>query len=118
MQEYFIYYFKETYVLDIEAILTKYPKPYVLLRNKNKTRPFLHIYLLTSKLILMVTSLGTNAVVVTRVHCISKTAAYRSKYYFAGFEKFQFLIQLFILVLPEASRSNIFYCINLSTKFS
>ena len=43
-----------------------------LIRNniyKNKTRPFLHIILYNIKFISVTTSLGTNAVVVTRVHC-------------------------------------------------
>ena len=52
----------------------KYPK-HMFYEIKNKTRPFLHINLLImysvqQKFILMAMSLGTNAVVVTRVHCI------------------------------------------------
>ena len=50
-------------------------KAYVLWGNKNKTRlsdrpacPYRILY--NSKFILMATSLGTNAVVVTKVHCI------------------------------------------------
>ena len=40
----------------------------VLLGNKNESGPSVHI-LLINKFILMATSLGTNVVVVTRVHC-------------------------------------------------
>ena len=54
-------------------------KTYVLWGNKNKTRPFLHINLLIKysvqqliHFIITATSLGTNAVVVMRVHCTNK----------------------------------------------
>ena len=43
--------------------------------SMNKTRPFLHIYLLIKdslKFILTAMSLETNAVVITRVHCTMK----------------------------------------------
>ena len=50
-------------------------KKYILWENKNKREPFLHILSVkeifyNSKFILMATSLGTNALVVTRVMCI------------------------------------------------
>ena len=43
--------------------------------NENKTNPFLHIILLRERIlhnskVILTTSLGTNAIVVTRVHCI------------------------------------------------
>ena len=52
----------------------KNPK-HVLWGNKNNIRPFLHIILLTEnslqhQIILLAVCLGTNAVMVTRVHCI------------------------------------------------
>ena len=52
-------------------------KTYVLWGNKNKTRSFVHIILsikdyFQQQFILMATSLGSNAVAVTSVHCKTK----------------------------------------------
>ena len=82
MQEYCIKFFKETNALDIckncltEAILTNIQNIF-LRRNKNKTRSLLYHsvhqgFFTTVKFIIMATSLETNTVLVTRVHCIKK----------------------------------------------
>ena len=89
MQKHCIYYFKETYALDILlesphwGDSNKYPeyKFYEEIRPKQDLSYIsiclLHVSILyNSKFILMATFLGTNAVVVTRVHCMAASCQY------------------------------------------